>query len=164
MRRKRFGVERIAGLAEITDDLSEIGLAKMRQHPAVVDVGAPAHEVIGVRLIPEFCDEAAEKKVLRETHAGVGWHFKGAHLDQAQSATSAFRRVKFINAEFGAMGVAAGVNEQIPEQAVHQPGECVAKLVNISAEFVECEFEFVKRVIPGFINAWRLRGGSDEQT
>jgi len=61
--------------------------------------------------------------VLREAHAGVRRHFEGAHLDQAEPAAAGIGRVELVDAELGPMGVAAGVDEQVAEEAIHQPGE-----------------------------------------
>jgi len=58
---------------------------------------------------------------LREAHARVRRHFKGTHLDEAEPAMARIGRVEFINAELGAMRVAARINEQIAEDAVNEP-------------------------------------------
>ena len=92
MRREPLELERITGLAQIADDILEIRFAKMRQHPAVMNVRAPAHEAVCVRLLPEFRDEAAQQEMLREAHPRVRRHFERAHLDEAEPAAAAFRR------------------------------------------------------------------------
>jgi hypothetical protein len=84
------GLHRIAVLAQIVDHLAKIAPDKVRQHPAVVDVGAPADERLGVGLLPEARDEGAQKKLLGQAHAGVGRHFKGAHFQQAETGRRCF--------------------------------------------------------------------------
>src|SRR5271170_2101357 len=66
MWREPVELERITRLAQIADDIIEICFAEMRQHPAVMNVRAPADEVIFVRFVPEFCHETAQQKMLRE--------------------------------------------------------------------------------------------------
>src|ERR1035441_2424137 len=72
MRREPVELERITGFLQIADDVAEIRFAKMRQHPAVVNVRAPAHEIIFVRLVPEFRDEAAQHQMLRKLMRACG--------------------------------------------------------------------------------------------
>src|SRR5579862_1314941 len=81
VRREPVEFKRITGLAQIPDHILEIRLAKMWQHPAVVDIRSPADQAVFVRLLPKFRDETAQQQVLRETHSGVRRHFKRAHLD-----------------------------------------------------------------------------------
>ena len=106
---------------QVADDVFEIGLAKVRQHPAIVDVGAPPHEAVPVGLAPELANESAQEEVLREAHARVRRHFEGAHFDEPKAAAATLGRKKFVYAELGAVGVAAGVNEEVAEDAVNDP-------------------------------------------
>src|SRR5216684_224504 len=82
-------LERKTRLAQIANDIPEIRLAKMREHPTVVNVCAPAQETAGVSLLPEFRDEAAQQEMLRETHPRVRRHFKCAQLDEAEATAAA---------------------------------------------------------------------------
>jgi len=91
VRREPFAFERITRLAQIADDILEIGFAEMRQHPAIMDVRAPADQAGPVRLLPELGHQAAQQEMLRQAHARVRRHFKCAHLDQHQPALSARR-------------------------------------------------------------------------
>src|SRR6185436_6371155 len=50
VRREPVKLERIARIAQIANDVLEIGLAEMREHPAIVNVGAPAHQSVRVWL------------------------------------------------------------------------------------------------------------------
>jgi hypothetical protein len=60
--------------------------------------------------------------MLGEAHARVRGHFKGTHLDQAHSPAAGIGRIELVDAELGAMGVAAGIDEQIAKEAVNEPG------------------------------------------
>src|ERR1019366_5377652 len=88
MRREPVELEQITGLAQVADDIAEIRFAKMRQHPAVMDVRAPAHEIIFVRLLPKLRDEATQYQMLGKTHARLRRHFKRAHLDKDETSRS----------------------------------------------------------------------------
>ena len=59
--------------------------------------------------------------------------------------------------KFGAMRVAAGINQQIAEQAVHQPRRRLAERADLPVHFLERDFEFVKRIVARLVNARRLR-------
>ena len=93
MRREPVKFERITGVAQIADDIAKIRFTKMRQHPAVMDVCAPAHEIVFVRLLPKFRDKAAQQEMLGEAHARMRRHFKRAHFHEAKPASSAFGRI-----------------------------------------------------------------------
>jgi predicted metalloendopeptidase len=82
--------------------------------------------------------------------------------DPHSPAAAAFGREELINRELGAMRVAAGVNEQVAEQAVGQPRRRVAELADVTVEFLEGDFEFVERIITCFVNARRLRSWADK--
>ena len=165
VRREPVELERIPGIAQIVDDVLEIRLAEVRQHPAVVDVRAPADEVVRVGLLPEFGDESAQEQMLRETHARVRRHFEGAHLDETQATGAAVGRVELVDAELGAVGVAAGINEQIPEEPVGKPrrNRLAARETDLTIELLKGDFEFVEGVIASLIHARRLRGRADEK-
>jgi len=165
--------KRIPGPAQIAEDVLEIRRAEMREQPAVVNVGAPAHQAVPVRLAPEPADQSAQEQVLREAHARMRRHLEGPHLDQAQAAAAALRREQLIDAELRPVGVAAGIDEQVAEEAIHQPGRDPARgrvrrlapaEADLPIELAEGDLEFVKRIVPGFIDPRRLRGGADEQT
>ena len=93
----------------------------MRQHEAVVQLGAPAHQraLIGIR--PEAGDERAEQKLLGKAHPRVRRHFEGAQLNQTQPPAAGLRRVELIDAKFRPVRVAGYVDEQVAKKPVHQP-------------------------------------------
>ena len=90
-----------------------------------MDIGAPAHESVPVRFAPELAHESTQEEMLRQAHARVRRHLESAHLNQSQAAAAALRREKLVDAELGTMRVAAGVDKQVPEETVHQPGSYV---------------------------------------
>jgi hypothetical protein len=56
----------------------------MRQHEAVVQRGAPAHQRLLVGLGPEARHQRAQQQHLRQAHARVRRHLEGAELDQPE--------------------------------------------------------------------------------
>src|SRR5947209_3020911 len=71
----------IARLLEFAEHAQKIFPEEMRQHEAVVQRGAPAHELAVLRLAPEFCDQRPDQKLLRKAHTWVGRHFQRAEFD-----------------------------------------------------------------------------------
>jgi hypothetical protein len=156
--REPLEFERIARGAQVADDVLEVGRAEVRQQPAVMDVRAPADQAVFVGLVPEPGDEAAQEEMLREAHARVRRHLEGAHFDEPEAARAGFGRVEFINGKLGAVGVAAGVNEQVAEQPVAQPRRRVPQAAGVAFELLERDFQFVQRIVPRLVHARRLRG------
>ena len=89
VRREPVRLERKTSITQVMDDVLEIRLAEVRQHPAVVDVRAPAHEIVGVGMLPELGDQSAQQKMLRQAHARVRGHLESAHLNQAETPGAA---------------------------------------------------------------------------
>ena len=61
----------------------------MRQHEAVVQLGAPVDEGLGVGRFPEVRNECANQQHLQCTHLPVGRHLEVSELDDAQATTGA---------------------------------------------------------------------------
>src|SRR5205085_10346081 len=76
MRSEPFRLYCVPARRKIAEHFPEIVPDEMRQHPAVVDRAAPAHELLLVRLRPERGDERAQKKLLRKAHARVRRHLE----------------------------------------------------------------------------------------
>src|SRR5262249_2633103 len=114
-------------------------------------------------LTPEPADEPAQEQVLGKAHARVRRHLEGAHFDQAESAAAVLRGEELVDAELGAMAVAGSIAEQVPKQAVAQPRRRVAEAADVSVQFLEGDFQFVERIMAGFVDARRLRRGPDEE-
>ena len=73
------------------------------------------------------------QELLGERHARVRRHLEGAHLEQAQAAGGAVRRIQLVDAELGAVRVAGGVDQQVAEQAVDEPGRAVLRGVCLAS-------------------------------
>ncbi len=66
MRREPFGLQRVARLRGVVDHVLEVLPDEVRQHEAVVQLGAPAHELLRpVGLLPEPRNEGTQQKLLR---------------------------------------------------------------------------------------------------
>ena len=61
------------------------------------------------------------------------------------------------------MRVAAGINQQVAKQTIHQPRRRLTERANLPVHFFECDFEFVKRIVPRLVHARRLARRADEQ-
>src|SRR6185437_9329381 len=116
-----FQREVVTGLAELLEYAEKILPEEMRQHEAIVQRGAPAHELALLRFAPELCDQRADQQLLRQRHPGIRRHFERTEFDQPEAAGRPVRRIELVDADFGAMGIACYVDEDMPEQAVHQP-------------------------------------------
>ena len=121
VRREPLGLERVPAAPQVGDDIVEILRDEMRQHEAVVQLRAPADERLIERRLPEPRDERAQQQLLRQAHARVRRHLEGAQLHQPQPAAAAVGGVELVDAELGAVRVAGDVDQQIAEDAVHQP-------------------------------------------
>ncbi len=113
--------EAISGAGEVAHYILPIKLHKVRQHEAVVQAGSPEDQFLLVRLAPKMGDQRPHQQLLGQAHAGMGRHFKGAQLEQAESRSSAFWRIEFVDAKFRAMGATGYVGQQMPEQAIGHP-------------------------------------------
>ena len=133
----------------------------MRQHEAVVQFGAPAHEALRrVRLAPETHQQGAQQKLLDERHARVRRHLEAAHFEQAEASRRAVGRIQLVDAEFGAVRVARSVDQQIAQHAVDQPGRDRRAGPR---QLAKGQFEFVDRVVARLVHARRLAGRADEE-
>ena len=164
MRREPVVFKRITGLAQIADDIAKIRFAKMRQHPAVVDVRAPAHEIVFVGSFQNFATRPRSSRCCARLMRACGGISNARISTRPSRPAAAFRREQFINRKFGAMRVAAGVNQQIAEQPVARATAACSQSVEVAVQFLERHFEFVKRIVARLVNARRLRGRADEQT
>ena len=114
-------IERIAGVAQIAEHAEEILPDEMPEHEAVVQRGAPAHQRAMLRLAPEPGDQRAQQKLLRQAHARVRRHLERAEFDEAEPAGRPVGREQLVDADFGAMGVAGDVDQEIAEQPIDEP-------------------------------------------
>ena len=150
------GSKAIAGPRQIGEHALEILPDEMRQHEAVMQRRAPAHQAALLRLAPEPGDQRAEQQLLGQAHARVGRHFERAELDQAEPAGRPVGRIELVDADLGAMGVAGDVDQQIAEQPVDQPGRrrsprrAPARLRERDLEFVELSCAPRRSAAPGW--------------
>ena len=108
-----FGLEFVASATRVFAHVFEVTPGEVRQHPAVVDVGAPADKWFFIRLLPEPGDERAQHQCLSEAHACMWRHFEGTHFQQAETAGRTVGREEFVDAELGAVRAAGGVDQQV---------------------------------------------------
>jgi len=87
-------------------------------------------------------------------------HFETAEFDETEAAVGGIGRVKFVDAEFGAMGVAGEIDEEVSEDAVHDPGRGVE--LRRRWDLAEGDFEFVEIIGAAFVGAGGLAGWADE--
>jgi hypothetical protein len=76
-------------LLQLGEHAQKIFPEEMRQHETIMQRGAPAHELALLRLAPELCDQGADQQLLRQRHARIRRHFKGAEFDQPEPAGGA---------------------------------------------------------------------------
>ncbi len=122
----------------------------MRQHEAVVQLGAPAHQALGAYGVRQKrAIKRAQQQLLREAHARVRRHLERAQLEQAQAPRRAIGRVELVDAELGAMRVAGDVDQQIAEQAIDEPRRRVVR--RSGGISLERDLELVERVVARFV-------------
>ena len=165
VRRKPLGLQRVAELVQFLDHVAQVLPDEMRQHEAVVQLGVPALEVRRtVGLLPEARHQRPHQQLLGQAHAGMRRHLEGAHLQQAQATGGAVGRIQLVDAELGAVGVAADVDQQVAHHPVDQPGRARGHAVGGDAlQFGEGDLDLVDRVVARFVDPRRLAGGADEQ-
>ncbi len=86
----------------------------------------------------------------------MGRHFEGSQFKQAELKALALRREELVDAELGAMRVAADVGEEIAKEAIDDPRLAIA-----GRKILKRELEFIKRVHARFIHARILARGAD---
>ena len=164
LRRKPGGVKCITCSVHLGHHVVHVLLDEGGQHPAVVQLGAPAGGGRAVGRLPEAGDQGAQQQLLHHAHVGVGRHLKGAQLQQAQAAGAAVGREHLVDAEFAAVRVARHVHQDVAQRAVHQPGRHVLAVDGaVGLDLAQRDFQFVELVVAGLVHTRRLAGGADEQ-
>jgi carbohydrate-selective porin OprB len=80
------------------------------------------------------------------------------HLFEGKAALKVGQML--VDAEFGAVGIAGEICEEVSEDAVDEPwGD-----LGVVGDLTEGDFEFVEDVVAGFVDAGVLTGGADEET
>jgi hypothetical protein len=103
-------------------DVLEVAPDEVRQHPAVVDVGAPAHERRVVRLASRSGRSARAAAAAARGSCARAAASRRRATRAARGGRWPVGRVELVDAELGAVGVAGGVDEQVAEQPIHEPG------------------------------------------
>jgi hypothetical protein len=78
-----------------------------------------------------------------------------------RAARSGRPAIQLVDADFGAVGVAGDVDQQVAQQPVDQPGQ--GRSPCPGAGSAQRDFQFVERVMPRLVDARRLAGRADEQ-
>ena len=159
MGREPFGPHGISTGVQFGQDIVKILLHEMREHEAVVNLGAPADEALLVGVLPESGDHRAKQEMLGEAHAGMGRHLEGAHFQKSQSSAGGFRGVELVDAEFGAMSVARGIRQNVAKNAIDRPRGDAA----LFRDLLEGDLEFIDLIVAGLVDARGLTGGADER-
>jgi hypothetical protein len=161
-------LERQAPAPQVGDDLGDVGLEEMRQHEAVVQLGAPAGEPARrERVLPEAGDQRPQEQLLDEAHPRVRRHLEGPELQEPEAAGRAVGRVELVDAELGAVGVAGDVDQEVAEDAVDEPrgagARGVARRGELAVELQECDLELVDAVVARLVDPGALARGADEE-
>ncbi len=159
MRREPIGLEAIAGGAEIVEHVGEVLPHEVRQHEIVVQSRAPAAQPLLVGPVPERSDQAAQQRLLCHAHAPVRRHLEGAQLQEPAPAGSAVRREELVDAELGAVRVARGIDQDVAEDAVDQPGR--RRLTR--RDLAEGDLELVQGIVARFVDARMLARWADKK-
>ena len=155
--------ESIAGPLQIKHHIVHVLGDEMRQHETVMQFGAPADQAAGIRPLPKARHQGAQQQHLHQAHVCMGRHFEGTEFDQAKAAHWAVRRIQFVDAKFGAMGIAGNIHQQIPQQPVHQPGLDIFHAgPQPVGHLLECDLQFVQTLVARFVHPRRLAGRADK--
>ena len=153
-----------AGVVQLGNHVAKILPHEMRQHETVVQFGAPAHQGCRAeRLAPEARHQGAQQQLLGQRHARVRRHFEGAHFQEPQATGSRIRRIQFVDTEFGAMGIAGRIDQQVAQDAIEFPRRAGAGI--LAHQALDCgkrNLDFIDRIVARLVNAWRLAGRADE--
>ena len=165
VRREPARRHRIAVLAELGQHAAEILLDEMRQHEAVVQLGAPALQSCRpVRGTPEARHQRTHQELLGEAHARMRRHLEGTQFEQAQPAGRAVGRIEFVDAELGPVGIAGHIGQQVAQHPVDQPRRArTAGLAQDALQFGEGDLDLVDRIVARFVQARRLARRPDEE-
>jgi hypothetical protein len=126
----------------------------------VVQGGAPAHQLLPVRALPEPGHEGADQQLLGNAHARVRRHLEGAELDEAQPPHRPLGRVELVDADLRPMGIAGGVNQKVAEQAVDEPGRHLGAVR--LGDLRERDLQLVEGLVARLVHARGLAGRPDE--
>ncbi len=158
-RRQPLQLEGQAVLVQVGHHVLHVRPHVVRHHETVVQQGAPAHEVAAVGRLPETRHEAAQQQHLYQCHVGVRGHLETPEFQQAQAPRGRAGGIQFVDAELGPVGVAGDVDQQVAQQAVHDPGLGFLATVDLA----EGDLQLVQHFIATLVHAGRLAGGPQEE-
>ena len=88
----------------------------------------------------------------------MGRHLEAAQLQQAETAGGAVGGIELVDAEFGAVGVALDVGQDVAQRPVDQPGR---RLGPGAGDLLEGDLELIERIVARLVDARRLAGRAD---
>ena len=163
MRRKPAVVKGVPGLAHFCQHVLEIQVNESWQHEAIMQLGAPARGRGPIRRFPEARNQGTQQQLLCAAHVRVGWHLERAQFQQAQATSGRVGRVHLVDRDLAAVRVAGGVNQDVAQGAVDQPGRhALTVQLAVFVDLFDRNFKFVQLVVAGLIHAGRLAGGANE--
>ena len=122
-----------------------------------------------VGLVPEPRHERTHQQRLHHRHPMMRRHLERPQFQQPESPARRVRAVELVDAEFGAVGVAGDVGEQVSQRPIGDPrvrwGVDACSRLALGRQPVdlgERDFQFVQRRFAALVGARRLRGGADE--
>jgi len=164
LRLEPVGIEIITRGPQVGQDFKEIGPDEMGQHEAIVQRRAPAHQIALLRLPPEPRRQRPDQQLLRQAHPRFGRHFKTAKLQQPQSPGRPIGREHLVDADFGAVGVARHIDQQVAEQPIDQPWGRRSTLARERVGHLrQRDLQFIQAVVPRLVDARRLARRPDAQ-
>ena len=152
--------KRQAGRGQVSQHVGEILGDEVRQHEPVVQRRAPADHRLAIGTLPEPGHQRPHQQLLRQTHPRVRRHFERAELDQSQATARRVGRKELVDAELGAVGVAAQVGQQMAEDPVHQPRRAWLILGHLA----ERDLQLVETLVPRFVDSRGLARRSHKPT
>ena len=129
--------------------------------PPVQIVAVPQQRRVQ-RFVPEPGHQGPDEKCLHQRHLGVRRHLEAAQLKQPQPAASRIGTVQLVDAEFGPVGIAGDIGQQMPQRAVHHPGRDSPVLAGLPGDLAERDLHFVQRFAATLVRPRRLRCRADE--
>src|SRR5271156_1420195 len=115
---KPVAAKGVTGPIQIVDHILPVRLHEVRQHEAVVQAVSPGNQFLAIWLTPELRDQRSHQELLGQAHARVRRHLKRAQFEETETGSGALRGIELVDAEFGAVGAAGYVSEQMTKEAI----------------------------------------------
>ena len=167
MRRKPGRLEGKACLIQFRQHVGKVLLDKAGQQEAIVQGGAPTGQalrpVTAVRLTPEPRHQGAQQELLNQAHLRMRRHLERTQLQQSEAPRRPVGRVKLVDAELAAVRVPGGIDQEIAQGAVNDPGRTLPVHRHLPLDLGQPQLDLVDLVGAGLVHARRLTGRPDEQ-